>query len=137
MRVMADEPLATVADLESRWRPLTGTERLRAQTLLEDASDIIRAECPRWRSLPPIRLRRVACAVVRRALLADEGGGPAGLLEARGTVASESVTTGPFTQQLSYSNPDGSLYLTRAERRTLRGAVLPGEVDLLRPGIPS
>lgn len=135
---MADEAFATVADLEARWRPLTDTERQRAQTLLEDASDVIRAECPRWKSLPAIRLRRVACSIVKRALLADiQNGASAGLLEARGTVASESVTAGPFTQQLSYSNPDGNLFLTKSERRALRGVVLPGEADLLRPGVPA
>lgn len=135
---MADEAFATVADLEARWRPLTDAERQRVQTLLEDASDVIKAEFPRWKSLPAIRLRRVACSIVKRALLADiQNGTNSGLLEARGTVASESVTAGPFTQQLSYSNPDGNLFLTRSERRALRGVVLPGEVDLLKPGVPS
>ena len=135
---MADEAFATVADLEARWRPLTDTERQRAQTLLEDASDVIKAEFPLWKSLPPIRLRRLSCSIVKRALLADiQNGTNTGLLESRGTVASESVTAGPFTQQLSYSNPDGNLFLTKSERRALRGVVLPGEVDLLRPGVPA
>ena len=35
---------ATVADVEARWRPLSADEAVRADALLEDASQILRDE---------------------------------------------------------------------------------------------
>lgn len=120
-------PFATVTDLEIRWRPLTSdTERARAEAILDDVSDMIRAEYQRWQTCTPETLRRVTVQVAKRALAA--GDVPAG---AHGTLASESETTGPFTRQYTYSNPNGDLYLTKADRRALRGGAGAYSIDLL------
>lgn len=104
-----DGGLATVADLEARWHPLTLDEQRQAQTLIVDASDLIKAECPHWESIPVERLTRVVCQMVKRAMLSGDYAG----------VTQRSETDGPFTESLTFSNADGDLYLTKSERRTL------------------
>ena len=116
------EPFATIDDLEKRWRPLTTAERPRADTLLEDASAQLRVECrdldARLTITPPATVpdldpavpRRVVCAMVKRAMLAPVD---------QGAVTAEQQTAGPFSQSLTFSNPNGDLYLTKAERKLL------------------
>lgn len=108
---------AEVSDLEARWRPLVGPESTTAGVLLGDASAMIRAECPdidaRLEAVPPLVdegiPRMVACAMVKRAMLASGLEG----------VSSGMDVAGPFTQQRSFANPMGNLYLTKAERKLL------------------
>lgn len=115
---MAGVSYATVADLEARWRPLTTTEKATAEVLLADASAMIRAEVPgipgRLLEDPPTIdedvLRMVTCAVVKRAMLAGTAGDG---------VTQQSHTAGPFSQQLTFANPMGNLYLTKTELRLL------------------
>lgn len=115
-------PFATVEDLEARWRGLSEAETRRAEALLEDASDLIRTLVPDWESLGEGLLKRVTCQVARRAMLAADVG----------EVSSMQETTGPFSTQVSYANPQGDLYLTRLEKLQL-GLIRHGafEVDLL------
>ena len=109
---------ATASELAARWRPLTPAEQATAGTLLSDASLVIRAECPdvdaRTTALPPTLdpdiLKMVACAMVKRAMIAGA--------DAEGVTAQQQ-TAGPFSQSLTYSNPMGNLYLTKAEKRLL------------------
>lgn len=111
---------AEVADLVARWRPLTAAETATAEVLLADASAIIRAEVPgiagRLIADPPTideeLLRVVTCAMVKRAMLASVTGDG---------VSQQSQTAGPFSQQVTYTNPMGNLYLTKAERKLLSG----------------
>lgn len=108
-------PFADVAALEARWRHLDDGERQRAERLLADASDLIRQECPRWQRAPDSTRERVACAAVKRAMagpLADEG---------LTGISATTETAGPFSQQVTYATPQGDLYLTKAERRSLGG----------------
>lgn len=100
---------ATVADVESRWHALTGADASRCGALLDDASDMIDSTCPHAGEASEATRRRVACAMVIRAL---QSGDMAGVTQA-------SQTTGPFSQSWSYSNPSGDLYLTKAERSAL------------------
>lgn len=100
---------ATVEDLEARWHSLTTVEKTQASALLADATDVIKAACPGWESLPPERLARVACQMVKRAMLSGEYAG----------VTQRSETDGPFTDSYTFSNPDGDLYLTKSEWQTL------------------
>ena len=109
---MPDEeaPFAEVSDLEARWRGLDTGERERAETLLADASDKIRADYPLlWRKVSERTLTRIVCQMVKRAMLADDTAG----------VQSATQTTGPFSDTVAYSNPDGDLYLTASERQSL------------------
>lgn len=65
-----EKPFAQVGDLEARWHALTGDERTRAETLLQDASDLIRTTCPQWANAKPATLKRIACMAVKRAMQA-------------------------------------------------------------------
>ncbi|WP_278801902.1 Gp19/Gp15/Gp42 family protein [Bifidobacterium pullorum] len=106
----AESPFAEAADLEKRWRKLDPDERERAETLLADASDKIRADYPLlWRKASERTLTRIVCQMVKRAMLADDTAG----------VQSATQTTGPFSDTVAYANPDGDLYLTSSERQSL------------------
>lgn len=111
---------ATTNDLATRWRPLSAQEEATAQALLDDAAAVIRAECPGIEerlapsdgsapTLDPAVPLLVSCAMVKRAMMSGEMGG----------VKSTQETAGPFSQSLSFANPTGDLYLTKAERRML------------------
>lgn len=110
-----DELWATVEDLEARWRGLTESEAVRAETLIVDAMSLIKDECPHWDSSTPETRRRVVCAVVQRAM-----GTPTGEDSMSG-VASTMVSAGPYSQQFTFKNPSGDLYLTKAEKRAFKG----------------
>ena len=121
---MADV-FATVEDLESRWRGLSEQERKRAAVLLEDATDLIKSSAPRWQH----------ATAGTRALQAEQGAAD-GLPEPRGLVSGELHTTGPFTDQYAYSNPEGDLFLRAAELKQLGGRRSAAfEVDLLAPAV--
>jgi hypothetical protein len=117
---MADA-FATPEDLEKRWRPLLGPERDRAETLLGDASVMLRAEYPdltaRTTAVPPALPEldpavplMVVCKMVKRSMLAAVDQPP---------VSAQQQSAGPFAQSLTFSNPTGDLYLSKAERRML------------------
>ncbi len=127
---MADA-FATVADLEARWRGLSAQEQARAAVLLADATDKIKTSVPRWKKASEYTLLRICCAVVQRAMEAKQGGA-GGILEPRGPVTAETHTTGPFSDQFSYANPEGDLYLKASELKELGGQRSGAfEVDLL------
>lgn len=100
---------AAYTDLEARWRPLSATEQATATTLLEDASVIIRAEAPGADDLDSDITKFVACGMVKRAMIASGTEG----------VGQDNLTAGPFSQQRSYANPMGNLYLTKQDKRLL------------------
>lgn len=105
---------ATVDDLIERWRPLGPTEAKRAGALIKDASALIVSQmrqAGRDITDPDLAdaLKAVTVAVVKRAMIADDG------------VAATQVsqTAGPYTQAFTYQNPAGDLYLTRTEKGML------------------
>ena len=109
---------AATSDIEARWRPLTTAESAQAAVLLDDASAMLRTECrdldARLAAVPPsidpaVPLM-VVCAMVKRVLIAGE--------DVDG-VSAHQQTTGPFSQSLTFANPMGNLYITKAERKTL------------------
>lgn len=107
--------LADVTDLEARWRPLSEAEKVRAEVLLTDASAVVVGESPDLArgdlndGRDALALM-VVCSMVKRSMSA--GDAPAG-------VATASESNGPFSESFTFSNPDGNLYLTKAERRML------------------
>lgn len=107
------EPYATVADLEARWRPLTADEQALAETLLEDASVRLASQIDvkRTDTYYMELLKQVTCAMVRRAMGATE-------MDLFG-VTQSSMTAGPYSEQRTYSNPTGDMYLTKEEKRLL------------------
>ena len=103
---------ADVSDLEVRWRTLTDDEQARAEALLDDASAMLDAymtvdEADKKQMQ---LLKIVTCNMVERAMSA--GGDMYG-------VTQQSMTAVGFSQQLSYANPTGDLYITKAEKRML------------------
>lgn len=104
-----EPPFATATALEGRWRPLSQTERDTAGLLLSDASDVIMTQCPHWQTLRAATLERVVCQMVKRAMLNMDVAG----------VTQNSQTAGSYTESMTYSNPDGDLYLTSSEKRSL------------------
>lgn len=101
---------AEVSDLEARWRPLEVAEQSQATVLLDDASTIIRAECPDADTLDSAITLMVACGMVKRAMSV-----PAGMEG----VTSLQQSAGPFQQTPQFSNPMGNLYLTKQDRKLL------------------
>lgn len=121
---MADIPFATVSDLEARWRGLSEAEQARAAVLLADASALIRDMVPGWEQVSEQTLRAICCAVVRRAMSVD--------VDLPDGVSSFNETAGPFSQQMSFSNPTGDLYLTRAEKARMGvGVATAASIDLV------
>lgn len=100
---------ATVDDLAARWHSLSAAESSTATALLEDASDVIRTTAPGWVRASASTLKRIACAMVKRAMVAGDNVG----------LSQATETTGPFSNSWTFSNPGGDLYLTRSERKAL------------------
>lgn len=115
------EPFATADDLAGRWRALTEAEQDRATVLLGDASAFVRATCAgiddriTAGTLELAVVVAVVCGMVKRAMLAGELGEGVG---------QQQQTAGPFGASMTFTNPTGSVYLTKADRRLLgcRGA---------------
>lgn len=110
------DAFATSADLASRWHDLGDGEKDRANTLLCDASAMLAAEMGRCGveidetdEAQAQLLCLVCCSMVRRYMSS----------ETFADVKSTSLTAGPYSQQLTYANPTGNMYVTADERRLL------------------
>jgi hypothetical protein len=103
---------ADVSDLEVRWRTLTDDEQARAEALLDDASAMLDAyiTVDETDEKQLNLLKIVVCNMVERAM--STSGDMYG-------VTQHSMTAIGFTQQFSYANPTGDLYITKAEKRML------------------
>jgi hypothetical protein len=118
---MAEPPFAQVPDLESRWHALTESEKTQAEVLLSDASQLIVDTMPGYVNASALTLTGIVCAMVKRAMLAGDNAG----------VSSTQQTTGPFNESVSYTNPLGDLYLTKAEKQRLgRGVQKAFSIDM-------
>jgi hypothetical protein len=118
-------PFATVADVEARWRTLSESEKLRAIVLIDDASDKIQTTCSSWEDASEATLRRITCAMVKRAMATPSAVDGA-------DVTSIQQGAGPYQATVQFSNPSGDLYLTKAEKFDLGcGKQKAFEVDLL------
>lgn len=110
------EAFATLEDMENRYGPIGSEEEDRVSTLLSDASimleteltrvgkavdddDAVQAEC----------LKIVCCSMVNRVISSGD------MMD----ITQASMTAGPYTQSMTYSNPSGDMYLTKNERRML------------------
>lgn len=126
---------ASLEDLTARmtpseratWAAAKDADKTRAETLLMDASELIRARCAGATTAPARVLTAVTCRVVLRALRDRGSGDP--------DVASMTQTSGPFSTQLSWNNPGGELFLTSQDRNDINGSAQGGsgafQVDLL------
>lgn len=110
------DPVATSSDLLARWPSLPADQTDTADTLLRDASLWLGAWYPGVIDQAATdadlaaRLKVVACAMAKRAMLSTTPG-----------ATQESVSTGPYNHYVTYSNPDGNLFVTSAEDSFIRG----------------
>lgn len=104
---------ATYEDLQARWRTLTESEQATATVLLDDAAAIIDAYVliDTENEGQMERAKYVSCSMVRRSMMASESD-LVGINQA-------SATMGPFSQQATFTNPTGDLYLTAQEKAML------------------
>lgn len=116
---------AQVSDIEARWRDLSTAEETRAGTLIDDASAILTqlVDVDATDTQQAQLLKQVCCSMVIRAMSATEA-------DTFG-VSSASTTAGPYTQQLTYSNPSGDMYLTKLEKRLL--GITQGYIGSIQP----
>ena len=108
---------ATAADVAARWRPLTSEETVIVETLLDDASDMIRVRFPSIDAdlasgaVAASTVIRIVANMVKRAMLNRDTEG----------VTQGSETVGPFTHSNSYANPNGNLYLSKDDLLAFEG----------------
>lgn len=116
---------AQVSDIEARWRDLSTSEETRAGVLIDDASAMLSAlvDVDPTDTDQAQLLKQVCCNMVIRAMSATES-------DSYG-VGNMSMTAGPYTQQWTYSNPTGDMYLTKMEKRLL--GVSTGYIGSIRP----
>lgn len=128
---------ADLTDFEPRFpRTLTDAESSRATTLLEDASFWLSVWVPGLQDAidsgneqAETAARLLVVAMVRRALLApavDDG------------IQSQQLQAGQYQSNIVYRNPDGNLYLMRAELDSLKGLLSgnqSGAVSIMSPGL--
>lgn len=126
-------PFAQKQDLVAGWRPLTPAEEAIVDALLADASYWLRVWYP---ELDPINNdhgpQMVVRSMVKRALLNSDTEGVG--------QATRNESAGPWSHSTtqSFTNPDGSLYLTKREielldRITGRGTA--SAVSMTAPGL--
>lgn len=112
------DSFATPEDIAAGWRPLTPGEEARTEALLARASRIIRGDVPTVDQriaaglLDAALVADVTAAMVRRALKTPVE---------QPAVSQIQESAGPFQASMRLANPDGDLYLTKAERRWLSG----------------
>ena len=111
---------ATLEDLRKHWPTLPAEEEQEAQQKLHEASVEVRALYPELdgriasQDLDPDVPRMVVCRMVKRAMTgADLAETPAA------GMAQFTVGTGPFSFTGTPRSPDGSLYLSGADKRLL------------------
>lgn len=106
---------ATINDVESRWRALDSDEQARATALLDDASAMLSSQLGDVEieegSTLDYALTAVCANMVIRAMSASAS-------DLYG-VTQSAMTAGPYTQSMSYANPTGDLYITKAEKAML------------------
>lgn len=104
---------ATSEDLEARWRPLSETEKAKADVLLGDAAVYLQAmvEVDPSDELQAEMLKIVSCNMVERSMTASES-------DVFG-VGEQTISADIYSQRVSYANPNGDMYLTANEKRML------------------
>jgi len=118
---------ALVSDIEARWRDLSTVEESRASVLIDDASAMLSslvtvdAQDEKQAAL----LKTVCCSMVIRCMSATQA-------DTFG-VSNASMTAGSYTQQWTYSNPSGDMYLTKLEKKLL--GITSGYIGSIEPAV--
>lgn len=109
-------PFASAQDVADRWRPLTSAEEAVADTLVADASALIRARFPGIDAqvasggIDAQILTAITANMVKRALIAPADG-----------VTQQSESVGPYSHSQTYANPLGNVFLTQADLTLILG----------------
>lgn len=103
------KPYATLEDYSERYGSVPGDKVARVKISLLDASLIINAQNPKTDDADV--LKAITCAMVNRAT-SSFGAGVEGL-------TGQTISAGVYSQQFTYSNPTGDLYLTKGEKKLL------------------
>lgn len=126
-------PFATIQDLRAHWPELPSDREAEATQKLKEASAIIRAlysgidaKIASGQISAEI-LTLIVCRMVKRSLLAS-------INDLEG-VASRNETAGGVSMGLSFSNPNGNLYLTKDDKNLLGGGRR-GKAFMIVPGFP-
>lgn len=118
-----ETPFATVAQLEARWRSLTTDEEARAIALLSDASTYLALllgksgiDYADASDTLAAAIQMVTCNIVKRMM--DVPDGPAMTQYSQGAIG--------YSESMSFANPSGDMYITKAERKMLglRGSAI-------------
>lgn len=104
-------PFATVQDLKDRWPDFPTGAETHAGVLLGDASQYILDVAPSAANATENTRKRVVCAVVKRAMQAEDS-------DING-YESYQQGAGPYQATLKPLNPHGDFYLTGQEKRAL------------------
>ena len=109
-------PFASSNDLRARWPSLPTDQDDVANTQLADASLLLSTQYPGVgdqastdQDLADV-LTIVVCGMAKRAMLSMTPG-----------VSQESTATGPYNHSVTYSNPNGNLFVTAVEDAMIRG----------------
>lgn len=105
----------TVQDVVNRWRPLSAAETTVAETLLDDALNIVELRWPDIHERAFLDLTtsrsvvRVVAGMVRRAMLNRNSEG----------ITQDQESAGGLSYSSTYSNPNNNLYLSADDVRAL------------------
>lgn len=122
---------ATLADLKAHWPELPAEGEAEATQKLHEASVEIRGNYSDLdarilaETLDPDIPKLVVCRMVKRAMAAPDTQG----------VESSSFGAGPFSQGFKYTNPDGSVYLSAADKRLLAKPAPARKAFTIRVGV--
>lgn len=125
-----EEPMfATVEDLEKR--KIEVDDVAQAEQLIKDASGILLDEMPAAVARArPGTLTRIVCNMIQRAM--DDPGEMAFPFGGPGFESSQ-VSIGPFQHSARKFNPSDNLYISKSDRRQLRGGQRAFMVDTMPP----
>lgn len=120
------QPLATVQDLERRWRELTDAERARAEVELADASAFVLSRMRQsgvsidpTDELQAANIVSVTCSMAKRSLAPQFENTSSSTVNPSAPITAYKQTADVFSEEFSFANPMGDRYLTGQEEKLL------------------
>lgn len=123
---------ATLADLKAHWSTLPVADEVEAAQKLHEASVEVHGMYPDLDAriidgaMDPDVPRLVVCRMVKRAMDTPEW-------QVAG-VGQMQNTTGPFGQTLTFTNPDGNVYLSKSDKALLSAGRVKGKAFTIHLG---
>ena len=105
----------TIEEFERRFKPLEEHEKTKALAALDDANIIISAEFlsrgKRMSEADDELVKTVIISMAKRAFGGSDFGGAA--------ITQYSQSASPYSESVTFANPQGDIYLTKSEKRLL------------------